>query len=239
MTALLDLAMAAHGGLNRWQDVTELRVECSVGGLTWPSDGVLAQTVATVDTRAQRTRFEPFGQPGHRALYTPGHVEIADTDGTVLAANDDPHRLFDGYDKAGAWLPLHKSYFAGYALWNYLNLPFLLAHEGFRVAEIEPWQEDGRDWRRLRVEFPADVVSHGAVQTFYFGADDHLLRRHDYDVDVLGSQPVAHYSVDHRDFGGLTFPTRRWVVPRNADDTTAEGPILVTVDIRSISTVVE
>lgn len=235
MTALLDLALAAHGGLNRWQDLTQLRVECSVGGTTWPSDGVLAHTVATVDTQIQRTCYEPFGEPGHRWLYIPGHVEIADDDGTVLAAHDDPRGLFEGHEKAGSWGPLHKAYFAGYALWNYVSLPFLLAQNGFRVDEVKPWRENGQTWRRLRVGFPEGIVTHAAVQTFYFGAEDHLLRRHDYAVDVLGRQPTAHYSADYRNFGGLTFPTRRWVVPRNADNTAAGGPVLVSIDIKAIS----
>jgi hypothetical protein len=106
---------------------------------------------------------------------------------------------------------------------------------GFRVKEIEPWREDGQTWRRLRAAFPGRIVTHAAVQTFYFGADDHLLRRHDYDADVLGDLPAAHYSTDYRDFGGITFATRRWVVPRNPDNTTADGPVLVALDIQSIT----
>jgi hypothetical protein len=235
MTELLDLALAAHGGLDQWRKLTRLRVDCSVGGTTWPSGGVLAQTVATLDTRSQDVTYDPFGQPGHRSRYTPDRVEITDTDGTVLAEHDDPRRLFDGHEKAGSWGGLHKTYFAGYALWNYLSLPFLLAEDGFRVEEIEPWQEDGQTWRRLRAEFPSHIVTHAAVQTFYFGADDHLLRRHDYDAEVLGGQPTAHYSTGYKNFDGFTFPVRRWVVPRNPDNTTPDGPVLVSLDIQSIT----
>src|ERR1700754_2629747 len=179
MTELLDLALTAHGGLDRWRKLTQLRVECSVGGTTWPSDGVLAQTVATLDTRCQDVTFDPFGAPGHRSRYTPDRVEIIDADGTVLKGRDDPRRLFEGYAKASSWGGLHKAYFAGYALWNYLNLPFLLAQNGFRGEEIEPWAENGETWRRLRAGFPRRIATHAVVQTFYFGADDHLLRRHD------------------------------------------------------------
>ena len=235
MKPLLDLALAAHGGLSRWQDLTQLRVECSVGGTTWPSDGVLAQTVATVDTRAQRTCYEPFGQSGRRALYTPGRVEIQDTGGTVLSRLDHPRQAFIGHEKASSWGPLHKAYFAGYAMWNYVNLPFLLAQEGFLTEEVEPWIENGQTWRRLRVEFPDRITTHCRVQTFSFGVDDHLLRRHDYDAEVLGGQPTAHYSTDYRNFGGLVFPTRRWVVHRHPDNTTPAGPVLLTLDIQSVA----
>lgn len=236
MTDLLDLALVAHGGLDRWRELARLRVDCSVGGHSWPSDGVLAATTATVDTRDQRVIFDPIGESGHRSLYTRDHVEITDADGAVLDASDEPRRMFDGHAKSSSWTRLHKAYFASYALWNYLSLPFLLTRPGFQVEEIEPWQEDGRTWRRLRAEFPAHIATHATVQTFYFDSEDHLLRRHDYDADVLGALPTAHYTTDHRDFGGIIFPTRRWVVFRNADNTTQDAPILVSLDIRSITT---
>lgn len=235
MTRLLDLAVAAHGGLDRWREVTRLRVDCSVGGTTWASDGVLANTVATVDTRSQLTRFAPFGQPGHQARWTPDRVEITDAAGRVVAEHDDPRRLFEGHRTSGSWGPLHKAHFAGYALWNYLSLPFLMTRDGFRVTEIEPWREDGQVWRRLRAEFPDGLTTHAPAQTFYVSAEDHLLRRHDYDAEVLNGLPAAHYSAGYRTFGGITFPTRRWVVPRNPDGTGAGGPVLVSLDIRSIT----
>ncbi|WP_093867760.1 hypothetical protein [Streptomyces sp. KS_5] len=109
-----------------------------------------------------------------------------------------------------------------------------MAQDGFHVEEIEPWHENGQTWRRLRGEFPDHIVTHAPVRTFYFDTEDHLLRRHDYDVDVLGDLPTAHYSLDYRTFSGLTFPTRRWVVPRNPDNTTPRGPILVSLDIQHI-----
>ena len=39
------------------------------------------------------------------------------------------------------WDALHRAYFNGYALWTYLTTPFLLAMDGVRVEETEPWQE--------------------------------------------------------------------------------------------------
>jgi hypothetical protein len=135
------------------------------------------------------------------------------------------------------WDQLQKAYFAGYALWNYTNIPFLFTRDGFRTDEIEPWQENGETWRRLLVEYLAHIASHSPVQTFYFGADDHLLRRHDYNVDVLGPDyPVANYAADHRTFDGFSFPTRRRVVPRDPDNTTRPGPIIVSIDIESVRT---
>lgn len=234
MTELLDLALDAHGGLARWRELARLRVACAVGGVTWPSDGVLAQTVAEVDTRSQRVSYDPIGGPGHRSVYTPGRVEILGADGAEVEERDRPRDAFEGHEKAGSWDRLHKAYFASYALWNYLSLPFLLARDGFRVEEIEPWREGGETWRRLRAEFPDGIVTHAPVQTFYFDAG-HLLRRHDYDAELLGGQPTAHYSGDYRTFDGFPFATRRWVVPREPGNTTADGPVLVSIDIQSVT----
>jgi len=234
MSELLDLVLQAHGGLDRWQRMTRLRAELSVGGSSWPSDGVLADTVTTVDLRDQRATFERFGKPEHSARYTPQRVEILAEDGTVLEERENPRSSFIGLNNQTPWDQLHKVYFAGYAFWNYITAPFLLTRDGVEVAEIEPWQQDGETWRRLAVRFPADITTHNTEQTFYFDAD-FLLRRHDYAGDVLGGFATAHYTTDHRTFDGFVFPTRRWIVPRRPDGTSLDAPVIVSLDIRSIS----
>jgi hypothetical protein len=49
------------------------------------------------------------------------------------------------------------------------------------TKEIEPWQENGETWRRLKVTFPASIATHSAEQTFYFDQEG-LLTRHDYEL---------------------------------------------------------
>ncbi|MYU11154.1 hypothetical protein GTZ78_10735 [Streptomyces sp. SID8361] len=235
MPGLLDLVLRAHGGEVRWRQTATLRAEVSVCGSSWPSDGVLADTVATVDTRAQRTAWDPFGKAGQRALYTPERVQIYGPDGSVVAERSNPRASFQGFTHRTPWDPLHKLYFSGYAFWNYINSPFLLARDEVEFHEIEPWRENGETWRRLAVHFPSGITTHNDEQTFYFGERDFLLRRHDYASDVLGGFPTAHYVGDHRTFDGFVFPTRRWVVPRLPDGFTLEGPVVVSLDIRSIS----
>ncbi|MFD3524580.1 hypothetical protein [Streptomyces sp. NPDC058653] len=237
MTDLLGLVQKAHGGLDRWREMAQLRVTASAGGvLPWPREDFLTHIVATVDTRSQRASLEPFGTPGHRGLFAPHRVEVVGPDGNVLADRDEPRRAFENHPEGALWDELQTAYFAGYAFWNYWSIPFLFAWDGFRAAEMEPWQENGETWRRLRVEFPDYVATHNSVQTFYFGADDLLLRRHDYNADIFGGIPTAHYTADHQTFGGISFPTRRWVVRRNDDDTTApDEPRIVSLDVRSVT----
>ena len=49
------------------------------------------------------------------------------------------------------WDDLDALYFAGYAMWNYLNIPFLFDEPGFETEEGEPMEVEGETWRRLDV----------------------------------------------------------------------------------------
>jgi hypothetical protein len=46
-----------------------------------------------------------------------------------------------------AWRPKHRAYFNGYAMWTYLNTPFLLKCDGVQVEEEEAWHEGDEIWR--------------------------------------------------------------------------------------------
>ncbi|MEV8611518.1 hypothetical protein AB0383_26940 [Amycolatopsis sp. NPDC051373] len=124
-------------------------------------------------------------------------------------------------------------YFAGYAMWTYLTTPFTLTRPGFRAEELEPWQEDGETWRRLRVEFPDDLTTHNKVQTFYFDADG-LIRRHDYDAEVVAGGLAAHYSSAHCAVDGIVVPTKRRVHPVGEDGKPVLEPLLVSIDLSEI-----
>src|SRR3546814_20705780 len=82
------------------------------------------------------------------------------------------------------WDLLHLAYFCGYAGWNYLTTPFLFTYPGFETEEIEPWEEEGEIWRRLKVRFSPDIPTHCPEQIFHFDAKG-LLRRLDYHSEVV------------------------------------------------------
>src|SRR3546814_14044537 len=87
-------------------------------------------------------------------------------------------------------------------MWTYLTTPFLFRLPGFTSEEVEPWDENGETWRRLKVTFPEGVPSHSTQQTFYFDQSG-LLRRHDYSVEIMGGTTSANYATDHKAFDGL------------------------------------
>jgi hypothetical protein len=155
-------------------------------------------------------------------------------DGTVLAERADPRDRFPGGRRRLWWDRLDFLYFVGYAIWGYACTPFIFTWPGVETRELEPWEEGGRRWRRLEVTFPERMHVHSRVQTFYFD-DRGLLGRLDYDPEVFGGWVrSAHLCAEHRDFDGLSFPTRRRVHPRRRDNRVRRFPTYVRLDIAQV-----
>ena len=233
MSDLLELALAAHGGLDRWNAQRAVCVEASVGGALWDSKGKrgLFETFTyEADTHNQKAVIGGFGAAGRRVYFTPTRLVVEDAAGQAIALRDNPREAFAGQTRETPWDDLHAAYFNAYALWTYLTQPFLYTYPGFETAELEPWEEAGETWRRLKVVFPDEIASHTREQVTYFGPDG-LMRRHDYAVDVLGGAQGAHYIGDYRAHAGLLAPHRRRVHPRGADNQKIDAPILVSIDI--------
>jgi hypothetical protein len=233
MSDLLDWAIAAHGGLDRWNAFRTVSLDLSVGGALWDSKGqtgLFANASYEADIHMQRATLGRFGAADRRVQFTPDRLVLETERGDVLEIRDNPRAAFAGHTDQTPWDPLHAAYFDGYALWTYLTQPFLYRYPGFLATEIEPWEEDGEVWRRLKVRFPDSIASHTREQVSYFGPDG-LLRRHDYAVDVLGGATGAHYIGDYRDRGGIMVPHRRRVYPLGADNHKIPEPVLIAIDI--------
>ena len=208
MNDLLDLAVEAHGGLDRWSKVETVTVAASVTGEIWKvrnKPDYLKNVIFEVETKRERVSGDFPGQD-KRSLFEPKRVEIQRRDGTIIASRDNPEASFRGQEQFTPWDDLHVAYFSGEAFYTYINTPFLFTYEGFYNEEIAPIHVGDETWRRLKVTFPETVKSHTRIQIFCFGPDG-LLRRHDYNVDILGVAPGFNYASDYRDVDGITFPT--------------------------------
>jgi hypothetical protein len=62
-----------------------------------------------------------------------------------------------------------------------------------------------------------------------------LLRRRDYDVDIAGGSPAAHYMDDHREFSGIVMPQKRVVYGRNDNGRPVRDMVTVTVDVVDVT----
>lgn len=163
MNDLLELAVDSHGGLDRWNTFTKLRAEVSIDGAIWhvkQQPGLLIDKVFEVRTHEQQLTVSPFPTPDKRSVFVPERIVIETLAGDPVETRDDPEAAFVGQRFEDPWDKFHVAFFASEALWTYLTLPFLYTYPGFECEEIEPWREDGEDWRRLKVTFPDHIVSH-------------------------------------------------------------------------------
>jgi hypothetical protein len=100
------------------------------------------------DTQTESVTMDFPGQD-KRSAFSPGRVVIEDGDGALVEARDDPEKSFDGQERDTPWDDIDVAYFAGEALWTYLNTPFLYTHDGFETEEIPSIEADGETWRRV------------------------------------------------------------------------------------------
>ena len=236
MNELLELAVKAHGGLDRWNKVSAIKVAASISGAIWYIKGkgnCLNDIVLTADTHAEHLTVDYPGRD-KRTRFEPNRVVIEKSDGVLIEARDNPEKSFEGQERMTPWDNVHVAYFVGEALWTYLNTPFLYTHEGFVTEEIPSIQVDGETWRRLKVTFPDTVKSHTKEQISCFGPDG-LLRRHDYTVDILGGATGLNYASDYRDVDGIIIPSKRRVYAYEGDYQLVKEPLLVSIDMDKIT----
>jgi hypothetical protein len=132
------------------------------------------------------------------------------------------------------WDALHRGYFNGYALRTYLTTFFLLAMDGVRVQEIEPWQEASELWRVMRAYFPGSIGTHSLVQDFFFG-EDLMLRRHDYNVNIAGGFGVSQLTSDYVVANGVHLPTKRRAHARGPNRRPILEMPMVAIDVNDVS----
>ena len=236
MNDLLETALTAHGGLDRWNEVRSITIDASITGAIWyvKNQGEALKDIQfEVDTTRQRLRVDFIGQD-KRSIFEPFRVEMQRSDGQLIDARDDPDKSFDGHQLETPWDDIDLAYFAGEALWTYLNTPFLYDWAWFVTEEIDPIEVDGETWRRLKVTFPDYIKSHTRQQISCFGPDG-LLRRHDFTIDILGGATGLLYATDYRDVDGIIIPTTRRGYAWQGEYQLVSEPLLVAIDMGEIT----
>lgn len=207
--ALLDEFVVAAGGLDRWRAGRQVLGTLESSGSLFeikkmPGRSNREFAVAMRDVYAA---VWPAGDTSHVEFTADGTTLVAE-DGTELARGHNVRDSFTGHVLESPWNALQRAYFSGYALWNYLNLPFLLTLPGVHTHAIEPIGTGDRRLVGLGATLPAGLPSHCRRQQFYFGPDL-LLARHGYHLDIAGRIPVIQYVEDYVDVDGLKIPTTR------------------------------
>ena len=145
MTDLATRAMDAHGGLERWRQLKIISARLRQGGVLWKlkgQEGVLNDVHVTVDVRKEWASHRPFGHENRHSSFQPDRVAIETSDGQVVEERANPRESFKGHVFDTPWDSLQLAYFAGYAMWTYLNAPFLFAlpalSQGPVMAKVIP-----------------------------------------------------------------------------------------------------
>ncbi len=223
MHELIKSSIEAHGGLDRWAQMRQISATFAPGGIALKQRGQEAftrrPTRVTIDTRAQKTIFGSFLADGQCAVFEPHRTAVETVEGTVLEELADARGSFARMPAGAPWSAAQLAYFAGYAMWMYLTVPFSL----LRGRRVRGNRAPGRSWRnvaRVASDFPAIVPSPiPSGQTIYFDSKG-LIRRHDYTAE--GLRQCAGCALSLRPSGirrGFIFPTRRCAHPRDIDRT--------------------
>lgn len=230
MSAVLE----AHGGEARFKEISSIQVTFNLSGLLFDSKGFPGhrQPTITIDPHSPRASFTGLGvNIDERWTYLPQETWTEYADGSINQSRVNPRAAFAHLGEASAWDDLHLLYFTGYAMWNYLTIPFCFKMRGVETRELDNHYENGEIWRVLEVTFPDDIPTHNRIQLFYFD-DQFMLRRLDYAPEVLGGSRASQYVFDHKTIDGFVFPTLRRVVPEASSG--VFGPRLVLMDLCDI-----
>jgi hypothetical protein len=236
----LDRILAAHGGIEYWNRLEAIEGIISASGFLFTAKRrpVLDHVRVRAWTSEPRFAFYDIPAAGQVAeLVGTKEVRISDATGAVLTRRENPRNPFRSLRHLFSWDDLDFIYFAGYATWNYLTTPFLLAYPGVTVADLGPATGALAPFTRLRATFPDAIPTHCRQQVFYFDGL-HLLRRLDYTAEVVGGWAhAAHLCDAYRTFGGIKAPTKRRVLPLLFGNNPLPGPTLVAIDIHELQPV--
>ncbi|KIX08373.1 uncharacterized protein Z518_03029 [Rhinocladiella mackenziei CBS 650.93] len=208
---LTDLVIAANGGLKQWSEIESIEAHFNLLGAAFTGKGISENRFPTT---IASTKKQTQTQADEEWIYTPDQVWKQKPNGEVIEFRDQPRKASEGHTRETPWDDLHLLYFVGYAMWRYVNFPFLLVQDGVETDELEPHTNpEDQTWRVLEATFheSSSLAVHCQAQKYYF--DDKLvLQRHDYAPDVVGGVDATHYAFDNVSLAAIQFATLRRVV---------------------------
>jgi hypothetical protein len=207
--ALLDDALAACGGLDRWQELESFTLHISITGALLARHGkaeMLKEIVVEGSTREPLLRIEGFTAPDKRAVYWPSRIAVEDRHGHILQERHEPHKESLELTLLTPWDDLIIAYFCGSLIWHNIAAPFVLAGPAFQLDELSSWQEGAESWRRLRAIFPFPYSPPFNDQIVYFDRVG-LRRRVDVQMAHNVGTAIALCFRAHQSFSRIVIPT--------------------------------
>ncbi|TGM61577.1 hypothetical protein [Leptospira adleri] len=202
-----------YGGGKLWDRLESIDLNLlSLGGPLLEFKGInrtfLKPHTLRITPKKFLAEFFEYPAPGKKTVYRNGAVDVFDSNEKEITFNLLNYRnTFHGLKKYRLWTSLDASYFFGYAIVQYLSIPFLLKEFSVREAV----------WKggvRIDAEFPDTMHVHCRKQSYYFDSQG-LLVRNDYTANVVGAWAHgSHFTEEYREVDGLPIATRRNVFVR-------------------------
>ena len=207
--ALLDDALTACGGLDRWQELESFTLHISITGALLARigrPGMLKEIVVEGSTREPLLRIEGFTAPDKRAVYRPGRVAVEDRHGQILQERYWPHKESLELTLLTPWDDLIIAYYCGSLIWHNIAAPFVFAGPAFQLNELSSWQEGAESLRRLRATFPFPHFAPFNDQIVYLDRVG-LRRRVDVQMAHNVGTAIALCFRAHQRFSRIVIPT--------------------------------
>jgi hypothetical protein len=229
----LENALRASGGLDLWRLTRRFTLHVSItGSLCTARSGAaqLKELVVEGSTQTQTLEITGFARADLRALYRPDWVALEGQDARRLMERQGSPEEFRSGLRSTSWDELQLAHYCGCLIWNHIATPFILAHPDFETKELPCNVARGESLRRLRVVFPARIVTHASAQTFYFDREG-LLRRLDYPAAHDDHTQVAQMCSGHQRFSGILVPTLCRLLSIGTEAVPVAKPPLLDVEI--------
>jgi hypothetical protein len=230
---LLEKALRASGGMDIWRLTRRFTLHMSITGSlcsTRCSTAQLKELVVEGSTHSQDLAFTGFARADQRAFYRPDAVALEGPDGRRLKERRGSSQDLRSELLSMTWDELQLAYYCGYLIWNHIATPFILQDPDFETKELPRRGAGGERLRRLGAVFPARIVTHASVQTFYFDSAG-FLRRLDYPAGHDNDAQIAQTYSGHQRFSGILVPTLCRLLNIGVDGALIAKPSLLDVEI--------
>jgi hypothetical protein len=113
MNELLEFAIRAHGGQERWMDLRSVRAKLSVTGALWESQGV-SEALKGIDIEAslhEQKVITDLPSQQKRYIFQPDLIIVESQSGKTRTRFANPRMTFAWPSQTTRWEDVHVAYF--------------------------------------------------------------------------------------------------------------------------------
>jgi hypothetical protein len=205
--SVLDRAIEAYGGEERWRSLERIEARVSGSGLLfrWKRGRGFEDIAVTAKVWEPWCRLAPVDERGALGILDGHDVRIELPSGEVVAERPYARDSFPYGRRLFHWDLADAVYFTAYAFWNYLTLPALLIRDDIRWRQL--------DETTLEANIPDWIPTHSRKQKFHFDPETGLLSQYDYTAEVFGSWAKASHLLEHARSDGVVYTSDRLIMP--------------------------